>query len=175
MNTHDIYTHFDTPGDDHVEHSVDSLTGYVDRSDAIIKERDSDCPAEAPHASVVNNETVESSHVTGLKSTRKKPRRKQVHYDTAQTERIAVTASHEDDVIDLIDIERALNSLSVRQRYIYLSTMAGKTRDYIAKDFGLTPRRIGQIQAEICDAIDSALAVRLPGSQQSSHDCSRHR
>jgi len=119
-------------------------------------------------------ELIPSDIIDG-KAPRKKPRRKQVFYDTAQAERVAITDSHEDTVIDLIDIQRAIGKLPTRQREVYLLTMSGKTREEIATLFKLTPRRIGQIQAGIYDTIDHALAVRLPEQSISPRDDMRQR
>jgi DNA-binding CsgD family transcriptional regulator len=114
-------------------------------------------------AKQVAEEHHEDAGQTTAQAKPKKPRRKVVVPDTATAERAATTPSHEDDVIMFIDIERAVSQLSERQREVYSMTMDCATREEIAVELEVTPRRVGQLQAEIYMAMERALAVRLPG------------
>ena len=52
------------------------------------------------------------------------------------------------DIDQRIDLISALNQLSPRQRRVLILWAAGYTHKEIAKEYGLTRRRIGQICAE---------------------------
>jgi DNA-binding CsgD family transcriptional regulator len=95
--------------------------------------------------------------------TKKQPRRKVVIFDTETAERAAITPSPEDSILLFIDVERAVANLTDRQREVYNLTLDGKSRDEIAGVLNVTPRRIGQLQAEVYAVMERALAVRLPG------------
>lgn len=91
------------------------------------------------------------------------PRRKVVIFDTETAERAAITPSPEDSILLFIDVERAVSTLTERQKQVYELTLDGRSREEIAKTLAVTPRRVGQLQAEVYATMERALAVRLPG------------
>ena len=61
------------------------------------------------------------------------------------------------DIDQRIDLISALNKLTPRQRKVLVLWAAGYTHKEIAKEYGLTRRRIGQICAEAISLLGVSL------------------
>jgi len=63
-----------------------------------------------------------------------------------------------------LDLESALEQLPERERAVILLWAAGYTHKEIAKEYGLTRRRIGQVCAEAISLLGDSLPFNGEGS-----------